>query len=75
MQHLHHQPLLSHLVVAADTQAPKPVLLQGPLQKGPCVAEPGFGSRAEPRAHTWAAYLLEFVQVILFDALTGGALV
>lgn len=34
VQHLHSQPLLSRLVMATDAQASKPVLLQGPLQKG-----------------------------------------
>jgi hypothetical protein len=47
VQHFHSQPLLSCLIMAADTQATKPVLLQRPLQKrsvsrvwlwmGPCV--------------------------------------
>lgn len=31
VQHLHRQPLLSYLVVAADAQASKPVLFQRPL--------------------------------------------
>ena len=77
VQHLHRQPLLGRLVVAADAQAPEPVVLQGSLWKGQEAGEPGSGSSGgrilvrAPGPH----YLLELVQVVLLDALPCGALV
>lgn len=77
VQHLHHQPLFGRLVVAADAQAPKPVVLQGPLWKsqGAGEPEPGYSRRRGLVPTPGPHYLLELVQVVLLDALPGGALV
>ena len=76
MQHLHRQPLLGRLVVAADAQAPEPVVFQGSLWKGqgPVRRARGRWGRSLVRA-PGPHYLLELVQVVLLDALPREALV
>ena len=76
VQHLHRQTLLGRLVVAADAQAPEPVVFHGSLWKGqePVRRARGRWGRSLVRA-PGPHYLLELVQVVLLDALPRGALV